>query len=120
MSRIAKAAVIIAGTGAMALSGAGVAVAGAEAEAAAVNSPGVLSGNIVQVPIDIPINFCGNTINLVGALNPAFGNKCANIQDGKDDGKDSKQDDKGGKQDDKGGYDDGKGHNGHVDNGYGG
>ncbi|MFF9869272.1 chaplin [Streptomyces sp. NPDC013953] len=106
MSRIAKAAVIIAGTGSIALSGAGVAVAGVEAEAAAVNSPGVFSGNIVQVPIDMPINFCGNTINFTGALNPAFGNKCANIQHGKDDRKD-------GKQDGKGGYDDGKGHNGY-------
>lgn len=38
----------------------------------------MLSGNTVQVPIDIPVNVCGNTINAVGLLNPALGNRCAN------------------------------------------
>ncbi|MBL1094032.1 chaplin [Streptomyces sp. 9-7] len=51
---------------------------GAAAAGGAVRSPGVLSGNLVQVPISIPINVCGNTINLVGLLNPAFGNVCIN------------------------------------------
>ncbi|MEV7070210.1 MULTISPECIES: chaplin [unclassified Streptomyces] len=48
------------------------------AQGAAVGSPGVLSGNVVQVPIHVPINVCGNTINVIGALNPAFGNACVN------------------------------------------
>ncbi|MGX1120505.1 hypothetical protein RKD37_005868 [Streptomyces ambofaciens] len=26
----------------------------------------------------VPVNVCGNSINVVGLLNPAFGNKCEN------------------------------------------
>ncbi|MEU6241935.1 MULTISPECIES: chaplin [unclassified Streptomyces] len=44
----------------------------------AVGSPGVASGNVIQVPIEIPVNLCGNTIDIVGLLNPAFGNACVN------------------------------------------
>ncbi|MFJ6835791.1 chaplin [Streptomyces sp. NPDC091209] len=44
----------------------------------AVGSPGLLSGNVVQIPIDVDANVCGNTVNLVGLLNPAIGNVCAN------------------------------------------
>ncbi|MEU0253029.1 chaplin [Streptomyces sp. NPDC006184] len=62
----------------LALGLAGPAFADAGAEGAAVNSPGLLSGNVVQVPIHIPINVCGNTINVVGLLNPTFGNACVN------------------------------------------
>ncbi|KAB1985842.1 chaplin [Streptomyces triticiradicis] len=42
------------------------------------DSPGVLSGNVVQVPVDVDANVCGNTINVVGLLNPAAGNSCSN------------------------------------------
>ncbi|MDK1346678.1 chaplin [Streptomyces sp. 378] len=42
----------------------------------AANNPGVLSGNVIQIPIDINANICGNTINVMGLLNPAFGNEC--------------------------------------------
>ncbi|MCZ7459079.1 chaplin [Streptomyces sp. WMMC940] len=52
--------------------------AGASADGAAVGSPGVASGNNVQVPVDIPVNACGNTIDVIGALNPAGGNNCGN------------------------------------------
>lgn len=41
-------------------------------------SPGILSGNVVQVPVHVPVNVCGNTVNLIGTLNPAVGNTCAN------------------------------------------
>ncbi|HBF80364.1 MAG TPA: peptidase [Streptomyces sp.] len=51
---------------------------GAQAEAVAADSPGVLSGNAVQAPIDIPVNACGNSVNVVGLLNPVFGNDCVN------------------------------------------
>ncbi|GAO09077.1 DUF320 domain-containing protein [Streptomyces lydicamycinicus] len=51
---------------------------GANAAGFAAGSPGILSGNNVQVPINIPINICGNSLNLVAALNPAFGNVCIN------------------------------------------
>lgn len=81
MSRIAKAAVVTLGTSAVVLSGAGLASADAGAEAKAVGSPGVLSGNVVQVPVSIPVNLCGNTINAGGLLNPAFGNVCVNKSD---------------------------------------
>ncbi|KAI1292417.1 hypothetical protein EDD11_008778, partial [Mortierella claussenii] len=33
---------------------------------AASNSPGVLSGNVIQVPVHVPVNVCGNTINVIG------------------------------------------------------
>ncbi|WP_217140018.1 chaplin [Streptomyces sp. AC627_RSS907] len=53
---------------------------GATADGAAAGSPGVLSGNTVQLPVDVPVNVCGNTANVVGALNPAAGNNCANTE----------------------------------------
>jgi hypothetical protein len=58
--------------------GAGVASASSTATGAAVGSPGVGSGNLVQVPVHIPVNVCGDSVNVIGLLNPAFGNECAN------------------------------------------
>ncbi|MEU9361400.1 chaplin [Streptomyces sp. NPDC051840] len=72
-----KVAAVAAGT-LMALGAAAPAMADSGAEAAAVGSPGVLSGNIIQVPVHIPVNVCGNTVNVIGLLNPAFGNVCIN------------------------------------------
>ncbi|MEU4653639.1 chaplin [Streptomyces sp. NPDC023723] len=54
------------------------ALADSQADGAAANSPGVVSGNAAQVPVDVPVNACGNTVDVVAALNPAFGNACAN------------------------------------------
>ncbi|MEV4436749.1 chaplin [Streptomyces sp. NPDC049585] len=76
MSRIAKAAVLTAAVGTAVFGVAGVASADAGAQGAAVGSPGVISGNVIQVPIHIPINICGNSIDIVGLLNPTFGNTC--------------------------------------------
>jgi small secreted domain DUF320 len=78
MSRIAKAAALTAAAGAALAAGAGVASADAGATGAAVGSPGVLSGNLIQVPVHVPVNVCGNTVNVIGLLNPAFGNTCEN------------------------------------------
>ncbi|MGW2403345.1 chaplin [Streptomyces sp. NPDC001739] len=80
MKFVSKAVVVSAAAGVAVVGAAGMAGAtsGAAAAGGAVHSPGVLSGNLVQVPISIPINVCGNTINLVGLLNPAFGNVCIN------------------------------------------
>ncbi|MER7111095.1 chaplin [Streptomyces sp. NPDC000229] len=78
MSRTAKAAVLTFAVAASVAGATGVAHADASADAAAVKSPGVISGNVVQVPIHIPINLCGNTIDIVGLLNPTFGNVCIN------------------------------------------
>ncbi|WP_327236191.1 chaplin [Streptomyces sp. NBC_01317] len=72
-----KAATIVAGLF-LAVGAAAPAVADAGAEGAAIGSPGVLSGNVIQVPIHIPLNLCGNSIDVVGLLNPAFGNVCVN------------------------------------------
>jgi hypothetical protein len=79
MSRITKATALLVGAGAVLAGGAGMAVADAGAGAAAVGSPGVVSGNVVQVPVHVPVNLCGNTIDVIGVLNPAFGNTCANV-----------------------------------------
>ncbi|MEU0073291.1 chaplin ChpH [Streptomyces sp. NPDC006332] len=65
-------------TGGLVLAGAGMAVADSGAQGAAVHSPGVLSGNVVQVPVHVPVNACGNTVSVIGLLNPAFGNTCIN------------------------------------------
>ncbi|MCQ4213146.1 MULTISPECIES: chaplin [Streptomyces] len=82
MSRIAKAAAVAFGTGAVVLSGAGLAMADAGAQGEAANSPGVLSGNLAQAPIHVPVNVCGNTVDVIGLLNPAFGNTCVNSDGG--------------------------------------
>ena len=78
MSRIAKAAAVTAAAGAVLAAGAGMAAADAGAQGAAVGSPGVLSGNLLQVPVHVPVNVCGNSVNVIGLLNPAFGNTCVN------------------------------------------
>ncbi|WP_455358081.1 chaplin ChpH [Streptomyces sp. SYSU K21746] len=75
---IKKVVAAAAATGGLILAGAGMAVADSGAQGAAVHSPGVLSGNVVQAPIHIPVNACGNTVNVIGLLNPAFGNYCHN------------------------------------------
>ncbi|MDO0928472.1 chaplin [Streptomyces sp. TG1A-8] len=54
----------------------GYAHADAGAAGTAAGSPGVLSGNTVQVPVDVPVNVCGNTVDVVGLLNPSVGNAC--------------------------------------------
>ncbi|MFD5335940.1 chaplin [Streptomyces hawaiiensis] len=91
MSRIAKVGAVALGTSAVVLSGAGLASADAGAKGAAIGSPGVLSGNVVQVPVHVPINVCGNTVNVVGLLNPAVGNECKNESHKKNDKKNSKK-----------------------------
>ncbi|GAA3782212.1 LAXTG-anchored chaplin ChpA [Streptomyces chiangmaiensis] len=52
--------------------------ADSNADGTAAGSPGVASGNTVQVPVHVPVNICGNTVDVIAALNPAFGNACAN------------------------------------------
>ncbi|WP_031002704.1 chaplin [Streptomyces sp. NRRL F-5727] len=76
MRRSGLATLLVTG-GALALS-AGAAHADSGAEGAAVGSPGVGSGNTIQLPVHVPVNLCGNTVNVVGLLNPAAGNSCAN------------------------------------------
>ncbi|TLS43383.1 chaplin [Streptomyces montanus] len=72
-----KSAAVVAGV-IMAMGMAAPAVADSGADGAADNSPGVGSGNVVQVPINVPIEACGNTISITGLLNPALSNTCLN------------------------------------------
>ncbi|MFG2500402.1 chaplin [Streptomyces sp. NPDC048441] len=78
MSRTAKALALSTVAVAAMAGSAGIAAADAGAQGAAVGSPGVISGNAVQVPVHVPVNVCGNTVNVIGLLNPAFGNTCVN------------------------------------------
>lgn len=75
---VKKAAVVGAAVVGIIAAGAGTALASSGAEGAAVGSPGVLSGNQLQVPVHVPVNLCGNSIDVIGLLNPAFGNTCVN------------------------------------------
>ncbi|WP_165985426.1 chaplin [Streptomyces sp. YIM 98790] len=72
---MAAGSIVAAGAGAAAAHGAG-------ASGAAVGSPGLVSGNVIQIPVDVPINLCGNTIDIIGLLNPTFGNFCLNAEGG--------------------------------------
>jgi len=83
MRRVTRNGVIAvaAASGAMALAvpmSSAFAADGASADGTAADSAGVISGNTVQVPVDVPVNVCGNTVNVVGLLNPAAGNSCTN------------------------------------------
>ncbi|TFI27145.1 chaplin [Streptomyces sp. 4R-3d] len=49
------------------------------AEGAAVDSPGVVGGSVIQVPVHTPVSLCGDTIDAIGITNPAFGNVCQNL-----------------------------------------
>lgn len=62
----------------MAMGMASPALADSGATGVAAGSPGVLSGNVIQIPVHVPVNACGNSVNLIAVLNPAFGNLCVN------------------------------------------
>ncbi|WP_121746290.1 chaplin ChpE [Streptomyces sp. E2N166] len=76
MRNLKKAAAVTMVAGGLIAAGAGMASAtdGSVAHGEAIGSPGVASGNVVQAPIHIPVNAVGNSVNVIGVLNPAFGN----------------------------------------------
>lgn len=78
MNRVAQKGLVTAMVAGGLLAGAGYAQADSAAQGDTTGSPGVLSGNSVEVPVNIPVNVCGNTINVIGLLNPVTGNSCAN------------------------------------------
>ncbi|RII18598.1 hypothetical protein DSC45_11825 [Streptomyces sp. YIM 130001] len=81
MKNLKRTAAVTMVAGGLIAAGAGMASAtdgGAHASGKAVHSPGVASGNVVQVPVDVPVNVVGNTVNVIGLLNPAFGNTGVN------------------------------------------
>ncbi|MGW8890136.1 chaplin [Streptomyces sp. NPDC055749] len=84
---LSKSMIVMAAASGILSAAGGYAHADASADGAAVGSPGVGSGNAVQVPVHVPVNLCGNTVNVIALLNPAFGNTCANVDSGK--GKDN-------------------------------
>ncbi|WP_329177217.1 chaplin [Streptomyces sp. NBC_01477] len=51
---------------------------GATAESDTHGSPGVLSGNSVNIPVQAPVNVCGNSVDVAALLNAVSGNSCAN------------------------------------------
>ncbi|MFF4958356.1 chaplin, partial [Streptomyces sp. NPDC001222] len=57
-------------------SGSGTSSTGAHATGATSDSPGIGSGNNVQVPVHVPVNACGNGVNVGGLLNEVTGNSC--------------------------------------------
>ena len=67
-------------TGGLLIGGLGMGVAQADtvANGGAADSPGVLSGNLIQIPVSVPVNACGNDVSVVGVLDSASGNKCSN------------------------------------------
>ncbi|MFC5721445.1 chaplin [Streptomyces gamaensis] len=78
MSRFTKATALTLAAGGAVMGSAGSAVAAADAEGMVAGSPGILSGDAIQVPIHLPLNLCGNSIDIIGLLNPTFGNTCVN------------------------------------------
>ncbi|MEU3727598.1 chaplin [Streptomyces sp. NPDC031705] len=74
--RTAIAATVLAAAGILGATGS--AVADVTAEGLAYGSPGVLSGNVIQVPLHAPISACGNSIGLIGLVGGTAGNTCVN------------------------------------------
>ncbi|MGP3921900.1 chaplin [Streptomyces sp. 8N616] len=81
MKNLKKVAVVAMIAGGIVAAGAGVASAtdGANAYGETVFSPGTGSGNQVQAPVHVPVNATGNSVNVIGVLNPTFGNESANF-----------------------------------------
>lgn len=76
--KLKKFAVLTAATSGIVLAGAGAALADTSADGSAWGSPGVGSGNNVQVPVHVANNVCGNAINVIGLLDSVLGNHCEN------------------------------------------
>ncbi|WP_369255305.1 chaplin [Streptomyces sp. R35] len=82
MKRVARNGLIAAAAASGALVVTMPAHADSAADGTAVGSPGLVSGNTIQLPVHVPVNVCGNTVNVAGLLNPAAGNSCANESEG--------------------------------------
>ncbi|MER7838794.1 chaplin [Streptomyces sp. NPDC096040] len=78
MNRATRNSVIAFAVASGAMAVAGPAWADSAADGSASGSPGLVSGNDIQLPVNIPVNVCGNTVDVIGLLNPAMGNRCVN------------------------------------------
>lgn len=79
MAKTKKALAIAGVTLGLMCTGAGFASANSSASGSTGNSGGVLSGDVIQIPIDIGTNVCGNSINVIGIGNWVFGNACGSV-----------------------------------------
>lgn len=72
-----KGLVLTAAVAGLLFTGTGISMAdSATATGSTTLSPGVASGNNVQVPANVPVCVNGNTVQVVGVANGAWGNKC--------------------------------------------
>jgi hypothetical protein len=69
------AAAVLAGAALMTC--AGTAAADSDANGFAFGSPGLLSGNAIEVPVDLGLNLCGDSVDVIGVFNPALGSTCS-------------------------------------------
>ncbi|MFD8417791.1 chaplin [Streptomyces sp. NPDC059466] len=82
MKRVTRNGLIAAAAASGALAVTMPAYADSTAQGGTAGSPGLISGDTIQLPVHVPVNACGNTVNVVGLLNPAAGNSCADVSDG--------------------------------------
>ncbi|MCW2873843.1 chaplin [Actinacidiphila oryziradicis] len=84
MRQVAKKGLLtaVATGGVLAVTTGGFAHADTGAKGLSASSSGLVSGNVVQVPIFTAVNACGNTVSLVGILNSAAGTVCVNSSHG--------------------------------------
>jgi hypothetical protein len=73
---IKKVAAVAAAAGGLVLAGAGIAAADQGVQGVSSNSPGIVTGDNIQVPVNAPVNLCGNTVSVAGVMNPASGSAC--------------------------------------------
>ncbi|MET8682192.1 chaplin [Streptomyces sp. NPDC004647] len=80
MMNLKKAAAVAMVAAGLVAAGSGVACAtdGPHASGRSVFSPGIASGNVIQAPVHVPVNATGNAVNVIGVMNPAFGNRAVN------------------------------------------
>ena len=78
MKRVTRNGLIAAAAASGAMAVALPAHADSAANGTAAGAPGLISGNTIQLPVHVPVNVCGNTVDALGLLNPAAGNACVN------------------------------------------
>lgn len=74
---IERVAVVAAVIGGLTLAGAGVAAADQDVWGVAGDSSGAVTGNSVQVPVNVPVDVCGNTVSVAGDWNVADSGTCS-------------------------------------------
>lgn len=75
---LSRSLLTVAAAGGILVAAGGLASADSDADGTAAGSPGLLSGNSVDVPVEVPVNVCGNSVDAAALLNPAMGSTCSN------------------------------------------